>query len=287
MHVNAFVIKEEGTGRPLALATISRDISERKEAEQKLHQAQSELAHVTRLSMLGEIGASIAHEINQPLGAIVNNSNVCLKLIGRRGSDGKKREVLVDIANDALRASAIITRIRALTKRSTSEKASFSVEDLVDEVLVLAHQTAHEANVHINNLVPAGLSLCADRVQLQQMLLNLVMNGIQAMGAVDENKRTMTLQAKAQRLDGKAMITISVEDCGSGFTPEEAARLFEPFFTTKSNGMGLGLAIGRSIAEAHNGRLWAEANNSPGATFYCALPVNGGKKSRAPKGAKS
>jgi PAS domain S-box-containing protein len=287
MHVNSFVIKEEGTGRPLALATISRDISERKEAEQKLHQAQAELAHVSRLSTLGEIGASIAHEINQPLGAIVNNSNVCLKLIGRRGSEEKKREILVEIANDAIRASAIITRIRALTKRSTSEKTSFSVEDLVDEVLALADQTAHKANVHIKNLVPARLSLRADRVQLQQMLLNLVMNGIQAMGAVDEKKRTMILQAKAQRLDGMAMITISVEDCGPGFTPEEAARLFEPFFTTKSNGVGLGLAISRSIAEAHNGRLWAEPNKCPGATFYCALPANGAKESRAPKGAKS
>jgi signal transduction histidine kinase len=119
------------------------------------------------------------------------------------------------------------------------------------------------------------------------MLLNLVMNGIQAMGAVDEKKRTMTLQAKPQRLDGKAMITISVEDCGPGFTPEEVARLFEPFFTTKSNGMGLGLPISQSIAEAHGGRLWAEPNNCPGATFYCALPANGAKKSRVPKGAKS
>src|SRR5436305_6887291 len=163
MHVNTFMIKEDGTGHPLALATISRDISERKEAEQKLHQAQAELAHVTRLSTLGEIGASIAHEINQPLGAIVNNSNVCLKLIGQSASDGRKREVLLDIANDALRASAIITRIRALTKRSTSEKTFFPVEDLVDEVLALAHQTAHEANERINNLVQVGLTLRADR----------------------------------------------------------------------------------------------------------------------------
>ena len=151
MHVNAFIIKEEGTGRPLALATISRDISERKEAEQKLHETQAELAHVTRLNTLGEIGSSIAHEINQPLGAIVNNSNVCLKLIGRRGSEAKKREVLVDIANDAIRASAIISRIRALTKRSTSEKTSFFVDDLVGEVLVLAHQTANKASVSMKN----------------------------------------------------------------------------------------------------------------------------------------
>ena len=287
MHVNAFLIKEEGTGRPLALATISRDISERKEAEHKLHHAQAELAHATRLSTLGEIGASIAHEINQPLGAIVNNSNVGLKLIGRYGCEEKTREVLVDIANDAIRASAIITRIRALTKRSTSEKTSFSVEDLVIEVLALAHQTAHKANVHIKNLVPARLRLRADRVQLQQMLLNLVMNGIQAMSAVDEKKRTMTLQAKPQRLDGHEMITISVEDCGHGFTGEEAARLFEPFFTTKSDGMGLGLAISRSIAEAHGGRLWAEPNNCPGASFYCALPASGAKKSVPRKEAKS
>jgi PAS domain S-box-containing protein len=287
MHVNAFVIKEEGTGRPLALATISRDISERKEAEQKLHETQAELAHVTRLNTLGEIGSSIAHEINQPLGAIVNNSNVGLKLMGRRGFEERIREVLVDIANDAIRASSIITRIRALTKRSTAEKTSFSVEDLVDEVLALAHQTANKAEVNIKNLVPARLRLRADRVQLQQMLLNLVMNGIQAMSATPEKKRTLTLQAKPQKLDGKPMITISVKDCGPGFTPEAASRLFEPFFTTKSNGMGLGLAISRSIAEAHGGRLWAEPNTCPGATFHCALPAKEAKKSRVPKGAKS
>jgi PAS domain S-box-containing protein len=278
MHVNVFVIKEEATGRPLALATISRDISERKETEQKLQETQAELAHVTRMSTLGEIGASIAHEINQPLGAIVNNSNVCLKLIGRRGSEGKKREVLVDIANDALRASAIITRIRALTKRSPSEKTFFSVKDLIDEVLALAHQTANKAGVNTKNVVPARIRLRADRVQLQQMLLNLIMNGIQAMGATPEKKRTLTLRAKPQKLDGKPMITISVEDCGVGFTPEGADRLFEPFFTTKSNGMGLGLAISRSIAEAHGGRLWAKSNAGPGATFYCAFPPRGAKK---------
>jgi PAS domain S-box-containing protein len=290
MHVNVFVIKEEGTDRPLALATISRDISERKKAEQKLHQTQARLANATRLSTLGEIGASIAHEINQPLGAIVNNSNVCLKLISRRGSEEKKREVLVDIANDALRASAIITRIRALTKRSTSEKTFFPVEDLVDEVLALAHQSACKAGVSIKNMVPARLHLHADRIQLHQMLLNLVMNGIQAMSETDEKKRIMTLQAKPQKLDGKPMITISVEDCGRGFTPEEAARLFEPFFTTKSDGMGLGLAISRSIAETHGGRLWAELNTGPGTIFYCALPAHGAneaKKSRARKGVKS
>ena len=273
-------------GKKYFLSTM-RDISERKKAEQELHQAQAELAHVTRLNTLGEIGASIAHEINQPLGAIVNNSNVCLKLLGRPGSEERKREVLVDIANDAIRASAIIARIRALTKRSTSEKTFFSVDALVAEVLALADQTANKAGVCVKSLVPAQLSLHADRIQLQQMLLNLVMNGIQAMSATNEKKRTLTLQAKRQKLDGKLMITISVEDCGHGFSPEAAGRLFEPFFTTKSEGMGLGLAISRSIAEAHGGQLWAEPNTCPGATFYCALPADGARKSRAPKGVKS
>ena len=119
------------------------------------------------------------------------------------------------------------------------------------------------------------------------LIITSVAASRQAMSAVDEKKRTMTLQAKPQRLDGHEMITISVEDCGHGFTREEAARLFEPFFTTKSDGMGLGLAISRSIAEAHGGRLWAEPNNCPGATFYCALPASGAKKSLPRKEAKS
>ncbi|MEY2439885.1 MAG: hypothetical protein QOI34_1270, partial [Verrucomicrobiota bacterium] len=285
-HYRRFVCRampvRDQSGNTLEWFGTNTDVEERRQSEEKLQQVQAELAHVTRMSTLGEIAASIAHEINQPLGAIVNNGNVCLKLMNTPGSEKKKREALLDIVNDAIRASAIITRIRALTKRSILEKKSFLVDELIAEVLALAHQAANKAGVSMKNLVPARLRVRGDRIQLQQMLLNLVMNGIQAMTAVAKSRRTMTIRAERDKLGGKSAMTISVQDSGPGIGGIDADRLFEPFFTTKSDGMGLGLAISRSIAEAHNGRLWAEQNSGPGATFYCALP-SGTAKLRSPR----
>jgi PAS domain S-box-containing protein len=255
------------------LVTFQRYITEQKRAEEALQQTQAKLAHVLRVTTMGEMAASIAHEINQPLGAIVNNGNVCLQLVGVPDSEEKAREVLLDIVHDANRASAIIARIRALTKRSTSEKTSLSVKELVDDVLALANHAATNADVKITTSVPDSLRLAGDRIQLQQMLLNLVMNAIEAMRDVKEEKRMMTIQANGGELENKPAVVVSVQDNGDGFSSGDALRLFEPFFTTKPNGTGMGLGISRTIAEAHGGRLWAIQNNGPGATFCCALPL--------------
>jgi PAS domain S-box-containing protein len=255
------------------LVTFQRYITARKRTEEELLKTQAELAHVLRVRTMGEMAASIAHEINQPLGAIVNNGNVCLQLTDAPGSKEKWREALQDIVQDANRASAIIARIRALTKGSTSERILLSVKEMIDDVLALANHDATNAAVKITTSVPDSLRVTGDRIQLQQMLLNLVMNAIEAMRDVKEEKRMMTIQANGGELENKPAVVVSVQDNGDGFSSGDALRLFEPFFTTKPNGTGMGLGISRTIAEAHGGRLWAIQNTGPGATFCCALPL--------------
>jgi C4-dicarboxylate-specific signal transduction histidine kinase len=254
------------------LVTFQRYITARKKTEEELRKTQEELAHISRVTVMGELAASIAHEINQPLAAIVNNSNACLELMGTPGTEERKREALLDIVNDANRASAIIARVRALAKRSTSETRSLSVKDLVTEVLTLAYHAALKTGVTIKTSLPARLRVTGDRIQLQQLLLNLVINGIDAMSPVDRKGKIMNIRAKRSEIENKPALVISVEDCGRGLGANEE-RIFEPFFTTKPEGMGMGLGISRSIAEAHGGRLWVTQNDGPGATFHCLLPL--------------
>jgi C4-dicarboxylate-specific signal transduction histidine kinase len=180
---------------------------------------------------------------------------------------------LVDIVNDANRASAIIARIRALTKRSTSEKTLLSVKELIDDVLALVNHVATNAEVKITTSVPDSLRVTGDRIQLQQMLLNLVINAIEAMSDVEKGRRRMIIQGNIGELENSPAVVVSVQDNGHGFNSENAGRLFEPFVTTKPNGMGMGLGISRSIVEAHGGRLWARPNRGPGSLFCCALPL--------------
>ena len=261
------------TNEDLRFTGVVVDLTERKQAEERLQKSQSELAHVLRVTTRGEMAASIAHEINQPLGAIVNNGNVCLKLIGVSGSEESKRDALQDIVRDANRASAIIARIRALTKRSTSEKTLLSVKELIDDVLALAKQTAVEAAVKITTSEPDSLRVKGDRIQLQQMLLNLMMNAIEAMSDIEKARRTMIIQVSLGELENRPAVVVAVRDNGHGFKSEDADRMFEPFFTTKPDGMGMGLGISRSIVEAHRGRLWAEPNRGSGSVFRFILPL--------------
>jgi PAS domain S-box-containing protein len=272
-----------GSGRPVARGNgqlefigMVVDVTERKQAEKALQTAQSKLQKVTHVSAMGEMAAAIAHEINQPLGAIVNNSNYCLQLIGKPDNENKRRAALNDIVNDANRASAIIGRIRALTNGSIPEIAKLNFPQLIAEVVSLAHRGLAEHRIELTTNVARNLpSILGDRVHLQQVLLNLVVNAIEAMSSIEDARR-LTIRVERTRLDGDAAILVRVEDTGTGFEPETAERMFDAFYSTKAQGMGMGLRISRSIIEGHGGQLSAEQNEDKGATFSFVLPARNG-----------
>ena len=247
--------------------------SELKAASEALHKVQAQLVHATRVTTLGEVTASFAHELNQPLGAIVNNASACLRLLkGARQPLDDVREAVADIVSDAERASAIIERVRALAKRSGPEYVDVRPIDVVVDVLAVAAAESAARSVAIRTDVPADLpAVAGDRVQLEQVLLNLVVNAMDAMSSVKEPERRLEICGRLDTQGGRPSVTISVEDNGIGL-PDEASRLFDPFYTTKPNGMGLGLAISRSIVEAHGGRLWVESKGQ-GAVFSLCLPA--------------
>src|SRR5438132_6292843 len=258
-----------------AALVISRDLTEHMLASEALREAQATLAHVTRVTTLGEVTASFAHELNQPLAAIVNNANACLGLLPRGRHDlDEVREALGDIVGDAERASAIIERVRGLAKRSPLERVPLRLVDVVDDVVALAAAESAARRVAIRTDVAGDLPLVlGDRVQLQQVLLNLVVNAMDAMSKAEEADRRLEIRGRPETHDGAQAITISVQDRGIGLQAGHTEQLFEAFYTTKPHGMGMGLAISRSIIEAHGGRLWAESNRGPGATFSFRLPA--------------
>jgi C4-dicarboxylate-specific signal transduction histidine kinase len=270
----ALVLPPESSRYQSVLVTVV-DLSDRKRAEEALNQAQAALAHMTRVTTLGELTASIAHEVNQPLAAIVNNASACLALLSHERADVEElRAALADINSDAERASAVIERVRAMAKRSAPDRIPVRLTDLVHEVVALTRAELATRRVAIRTDVPADLPLVlGDRVQLQQVLLNLVVNAMDAMSSEDERDRSLDIRGRVDTEDGSPAVTISVEDRGVGLQPEELGRLFEAFYTTKPHGMGLGLAISRSIIEAHSGRLWGESQRGRGAVFSFRLPA--------------
>jgi NO-binding membrane sensor protein with MHYT domain len=273
-HVNLALVVAAANFVMLAAALIASRYEEQ-HAEEALRQAQAELAHVTRVTTLGEVTASFAHEVNQPLAAIVNNANACLGLLPSGPQDlDEVRDALCDIVSDAERASAIIQRVRAMATRSPSEKVPLRLEDVVEDVVALAATESAARRVSIRTEVAADLPVVSgDRVELQQVLLNLVVNGMDAMGAVHEQGRLLEIRGRPEVQDGSLAAMISVQDHGIGFNAVQVGRLFEAFYTTKPHGMGMGLAISRSIIEMHGGRLWAEANRGQGATFSFSVPA--------------
>jgi signal transduction histidine kinase len=224
---------------------------------------------------MGELTASIAHEVNQPLTAVVNNANASISLLPEGTPNLEEvREALAEIVDDANRASDVITRVRQLAKRAPFEKSLLDLRDVVQDVLALARYESATRHITIRIDLSKDLpSVSGDRVQLQQVLLNLVMNGMDAMSQVEEAKRVLMICGRRETHDGVSRALLNVQDSGSGFKPEEMDRLFEAFYTTKPQGMGMGLAISRSIIEAHGGRLWADPNQGPGATFLFSLPA--------------
>jgi len=255
----------------LAYGVIAlRTRAQRRRAEAALREAQAELAHVTRAMTMGELTASIAHEINQPLAAVVTNANACLRwLAGAAPNLDEAREAVGRIVRDGNRASDVIGRIRALFKKSGDEKALLDMNEVIQEVVGLIQSEIQKNGVALRMAVAANLPrVPGDRVQLQQVILNLVMNGIEAMSAVTDRPRDLIIRCEQYESD---KVLIAVEDSGIGLNPESLDHLFAAFFTTKSKGMGMGLAISRSIVENHGGRLWAVANEGPGATFQFTL----------------
>ncbi len=250
------------------------DVTEARRAEEELHRAQNELAHVTRLTTLGELTASIAHEVNQPLAAITTNAEACLRWLGRAAPDVEEARLNArSIVKDANRAAEVIQRIRALAKRTGGQSAPLDLNDIVRESATLLQHALSSHRVALAlELAPDLPATIGDRVQLQQVVINLIINAIEAMQTVAE--RTRELVVRSGRT-GSGEVLVAVQDCGVGVSPEARAHLFMPFFTTKPNGMGMGLSICRSIVEAHGGKLWASGNAGSGATFQFALPASG------------
>ncbi|WMT71322.1 AAA family ATPase [Bradyrhizobium sp. Ash2021] len=249
------------------------DLTERKHVEQALRDMQTNLAHVVRITTLGELTASIAHEVNQPLGAVIANAEACLRWLRRATPDLDAACRSVEwIIDDGNRASEVIRRVRALAKKTEIDKIPLDVNDVVREVVALVQRELTSNRVLLRmELAPALPPILGDRVQLQQVMINLVMNGIEAMQSVTDRPRELVIQS---RRDEERRVLVSVTDSGVGIATEDVDRLFNPFFTTKSSGMGMGLSICRSIVEGHGGRLWATANIPHGATFQFTLPVN-------------
>jgi PAS domain S-box-containing protein len=268
----------DADGRFLGYQGVSTDVTaavRAERAEKALHQAQAELARVTRVTTLGELAASIAHEVNQPLAAIVADANASLNWLAMANPDlDVVRDALAAIVKDGHRASAVTSRIRALLARSSIAHEPCDLSGTIREVLPLVGPEIRRHDVVLETaLAPDLPHVMGDRIQLQQVLLNLLLNATEAMREVPPARRRMVVRATLDQRDDGLWVVVAVEDAGVGFGQDEATRLFEAFYTTKPSGLGMGLSISRSIIDSHNGRLWATANTDHGATFRFALPA--------------
>ena len=256
---------------PEFLPAIAVDITEQKRAEEALRVSRAELARVSRLTTMGELTASIAHEINQPLAAIVASGNACRRwLAGEQANLARARDSVDRIIKDAHRASEIITRIRSMTRKAPPAQLPVDINDVIADVLGFTRGELLARDISVRLALLEGLrNTIGDRVQLQQVMLNLVMNAVEAMSSVTDRERVLAITS--QRADDGSPI-VTVEDSGLGLDAANAERVFDAFFTTKPGGMGMGLSISNSIVEAHGGRLWASPNPPHGTAFHFKLP---------------
>lgn len=252
------------------LVTFQKYITQRKRTEEELRKTQAELAHVTRVTTLGELTASIAHEVNQPLGAIVTNGHACLRLISRNNPDMKEvREAVECMIADGIRASEVIKRIRHLLKNKGGGKSSYSINDIIREGLALTAGELNKNGVNVRTELTQGLPcVIADRVQIQQVVLNLILNSKEAMSGVGWQPRELLIRSQQAEL----AVLVTVTDTGVGIPPENREQVFDPFVTSKEGGLGLGLSISRTIIESHGGRLWTTPGHK-GTTFQFTLPT--------------
>lgn len=260
------------SGKPYALFGISAEITERKNAEADLREMQTELAHLNRVMTVGELAASIAHEINQPLTAIVWNANAALRWLALDPPNLAKAHASAElILRDGDRASQVIARIRALLKKTTPSKTLLDVNEFINEVVALSHSEIVQHSIHLRVLLADNLpQVPGDRIQLQQVMLNLIINAVEAMLTIEDRERALLITSEGFN-DNE--IRIAVSDNGRGIDPQTVQHVFDAFSTTKPEGMGMGLAISRSIIDAHGGRLWTEANEQYGVTFQFTLPI--------------
>jgi C4-dicarboxylate-specific signal transduction histidine kinase len=265
-------VEFDAKGQPVLMRCASLDCTARKQAEQEMLLLRQEIAHVGRVSMMGQLASALAHELNQPLGAILRNAEAAELFMENESPDlDEIRAILADIRKDDQRAGSVIDRMRALLKRRDLETRPLGLGELVGDVASLARADAASRQVKLDVDVAGGLPLVrGDRVHLQQVLLNLVLNGMDALNGVSPQDRCVSVTA---RLDGTQTVEIAVSDTGHGIPADKLAHVFDPFFTTKPNGIGMGLPISRTIVEAHGGRLWAENNNGGGAAFRFTLPI--------------
>jgi len=249
------------------------DMTERKRAEQereRLRQLEADLAHIDRISMMGELAASIAHEVNQPLSGVVVNGNACLRwLAGDSPNLDEAREAVRRIVRDGKRAGEVIARIRALATKTAPVKERLDMNEAIREVVAFAGDELRKNSVAVRTELAADLSpVLGDRVQLQQVILNLVMNGIEAMSGVGEQPRELIVRTQ----NDADQVRVTVQDSGTGLDPQNLERIFDAFYTTKQGGMGMGLSISRSIIQNHGGKLWAVANEGPGISVQFIVP---------------
>jgi len=255
---------------------LQLEIAERKRAEDAVHKTQADLAHLTRISTMSALATSIAHEVNQPLAAIVTTGDACLRWLAAEPPKlDRVKDSVSRIVKEGTRAGDVVKRIRMLSTKTTPHKAAVEINHLIHEVLALLSSEMLKSRVVLSvELDETCPPVFGDRVQLQQVLLNLLLNGLEAMSNIDSRPRTLSVNSR--RL-ANGRVQVSVQDSGCGFVPIDAERMFETFFTTKPDGIGMGLSISRTIIEAHGGTLTAEANADCGATFQLELPVTSGE----------
>jgi PAS domain S-box-containing protein len=272
------------TGRPSKGESASfefvgavTDITERKRSEEELRQkevslreAQAELAHVGRVTTMGELAASIAHEVNQPLAGIVTNANAGLRwLAGELPNINEARDAIRRVIRDGNRAAEVIARMRALFEKARTTKERLDINEAIDEVVILTQSEVRRNKVALRTELAADLPpVTGDRVQLQQVIMNLILNAIEAMSTVEGRARELVIRTQRGKTD---QVRVAVQDSGIGFDPQSAERMFDAFHSTKPGGLGMGLSISRSIVQSHGGRLWAVSNDGPGATFQFSL----------------
>jgi len=265
-------VELDGHGQPVRVRGASRDSTARKLAEQETLLLRQQIAHVSRVTMMGQLASALAHEINQPLGAILRNAEAAELFMQAASPDlDEIRAIVADIRKDDERAGSVIDRMRGLLKRQDLDTRPLDVGQLVGDVVALVRVEAAARQVKLDAVVTGDLPpVRGDRVHLQQVLLNLIINGMDALDGVEREDRRVTVTAL---LDGGRTVEIAVSDTGSGISTDKLKHVFDPFFTTKPNGMGMGLPISRTIIEAHRGQFWAENNDGGGATFRFTLPI--------------